>query len=50
MERKYESRNELKSVSLEDEKEKNQFVENLIKPEKEEIFFIKFIKKCICCK
>jgi hypothetical protein len=52
MERKNDSNNQLKSISLEDEKEKKEFVENLIKPEPkfEENTCIKKIINCIYCK
>lgn len=50
MERKFESNNQLKSVSLEDENEKKEFTENLIKPEIEENNCFKAFIKCIFCK
>lgn len=50
MERKNDSNNQLKSISLEDEKEKKEFVENLIKPETKENNCLKKIINCICCK
>lgn len=52
MERKNDSNNQLKSISLEDEKEKKEFVENLIKlePKIEENTCLKKFIKCICCK
>ena len=50
MERKNDPNNQLKSVSLEDENEKKEFTENLIKPEIEENNFVKRFINCICCK
>jgi hypothetical protein len=50
MERKNDSNNQLKSVSLEDENEKKVFTENLIKPEIEENNFLKKFINYICCK
>jgi hypothetical protein len=50
MERKNDSNNQLNSISLEDEKEKEEFTENLIKPEIEyKKCFKSFIIR-ICCK
>ena len=49
MERKNDSNNQLKSVSLEDENEKKVFTENLIKPEIEENNFLKKFINCISC-
>ena len=50
MERKNDSNTQLKSVSLEDEKEKKEFVENLIEPEIEENTCLKKFIRIICCK
>jgi hypothetical protein len=50
MERKNDSNNQLKSVSLEDENDKKEFTENLIKPENKEFICLKKIINCICCK
>lgn len=50
MERKNDSNNQLKSISLEDEKEKKEFTDNLIKPEIKENNCFKSFINCICCK
>lgn len=50
MEHKFDSNNQLNSISLEDENEKKEFTNNLIKPIiKENTCFKRFIK-CIFCK
>jgi hypothetical protein len=50
MERKNDSNNQLNSISLEDENEKKEFTDNLIKPEIKENNWCKSFMKCICCK
>ena len=50
MEKKTYSQNELNSVSLEDEKDKKEFTENLIKPENKGFICLKKLIKCIHCK
>ena len=50
MERKNDSNNQLNSISLEDENEKKEFTDNLIKPEIKEQKCFKSFVKILCCK
>jgi len=50
MERQNDSNNQLNSISLEDEMDKKEFTDNLIKPQIEEQKCFKSFIKFLCCK